>query len=217
MTIELALMLLPGLVIGITAHEAAHALSAKWLGDKNAERMGRISLNPFKHLTLFGTAALFLLGFGWGRPVEINLYNFKRPKLYYLLSSIAGPVSNLLICAVSLGAVYISYRIYPHWLIFGFFSTVFIINAMLATINLLPIPPLDGSKIWPCLIPGLRPTVSARWTRIWMVVLLIAVFTRAIDTVIGPVLNFFWNLLPVPESDAEQVARLCLDGLRLCC
>jgi len=138
-----ALILLPGLVIGLTVHEAAHALSARWLGDRTAERMGRVSLNPLRHLSPLGTLALFFIGFGWGKPVIVNLYNFKRPKLYYLLSSLAGPASNLLLCAISLGVLHLR----PHWVIEWIATSVFYINAILAVINLLPVPPLDGSKI----------------------------------------------------------------------
>lgn len=193
MSWQTALFLLPGLIVGLTIHEAAHAITAKWLGDRNPERMGRISLNPFRHLSPLGTLALFVLGFGWGKPVVINIYNFKRPKLYYFLSSIAGPISNLILCTLSLGILYLR----PHWTIQFVCTSIFFINAILAVINLLPVPPLDGSKIWPCIIPGLRPTVSVKWTRVWMVVLLVCLFTRVIDKILGPVLNFLTSLLPV--------------------
>ena len=188
----IALILLPGLIIGLTVHECAHAITAKWLGDKNAQRMGRVSLNPFRHLSLLGTVSLFLLGFGWGKPVLVNLYNFKRPKLYYLLSSLAGPASNLLLSAIALGILHYSKESLASY----FWLSVFFMNAILAVINLLPVPPLDGSKIWPCLIPGMRPTISGKWSNIWMGALLICLFTGVIDKIMGPVLNFLGKLLP---------------------
>ena len=86
---------LPGLIMGLTVHEAAHAITAKWLGDRTVEQMGRVSLNPLRHLSPLGTLALFILGLGWGKPVVVNVSNFKRPKLYYLLSSLAGRVQSL--------------------------------------------------------------------------------------------------------------------------
>lgn len=187
-----ALFLLPGLIIGLTVHEAAHALSAKWLGDRNAERMGRISLNPFKHLSPLGTVALFFIHFGWGKPVMVNLFNFKRPKLYYFLSSIAGPVSNLLLCAISLGVLYLKQHRYVVFL----FVSVFFINAILAVVNLLPIPPLDGSKIWPCLIPKMKPTVSSKWSNIWMGVLLLVMFSGILGKILDPTIDFLFGLLP---------------------
>ncbi len=186
------LFLLPGLIIGLTVHEASHALSAKLLGDRTAEKMGRISLNPFRYLSLLGTIALAFLGFGWGKPVIVNIYNFKRPKLYYFLSSISGPISNLLLAIIALGILYLK----PHWIIAVICYSTFIVNVILAVINLVPVPPLDGSKIWPCLIPGMRPTVSAKWSTFWIVLLIIAFYTRSIDYLISFVLKLLIPLLP---------------------
>jgi len=190
--LQTAIFLLPGLIVGLTIHEAAHAITAKWLGDRTAEQMGRISLNPLRHLSPLGTLALFIIGFGWGKPVVVNLHNFRRPKLYYLLSSLAGPASNLILCALSLGVLYLQ----PHWSIEFIFTSIFFINAILAVINLLPIPPLDGSKIWPCIIPGMKPAVSGKWTKVWLVVLLVFLFSGAMDKILGPVLGFLTSLLP---------------------
>jgi Zn-dependent protease len=192
MSWRIALLMLPGLIIGITVHEASHALSAKLLGDGLSQRQGRISLNPFRHLSLLGTAALFVLGFGWGKPVEVNLYNFKRPKLYYLLSSLAGPASNIVLAAAALGIMYLR----PHGLVALICYGVYLVNAMLAVVNLLPIPPLDGSKIWPCLIPGVRPAISRNWGRLWLILLLIIFFTGGIAFVLKPVFNLLFSLLP---------------------
>lgn len=197
MNFQNALFLLPGLIIGLTVHEASHAISAKWLGDRTAEKMGRISLNPMRHLSIYGTLALFFLHFGWGKPVIVNLYNFKKPKFYYLLSSLAGPASNLLICGVCLGVLYM----HPPRIVFNALVPIFLINGMLAAINLVPVPPLDGSKIWPCLIPGMKPTISGKWSMIWVVVLIIALQTGGIGKVLGPIQNGMWWLLPEQEMD----------------
>ncbi len=192
MDLQMALFLLPGLLVGLTIHEFAHAITAKWLGDSTAERMGRVSLNPLRHLSPLGTLALFVLGFGWGKPVVVNIYNFKKPKFYYLLSSLAGPAANIVLCGLSLGILYLR----PHWTIAFICVSIFYINAILAVINLLPVPPLDGSKIWPCIIPGMKPTVSAKWTRVWMVVLIVCLFTGVIDKILVPVMGFLTSLLP---------------------
>ena len=122
MNLQTALILLPGLVVGLTVHEAAHAITAKWLGDRTASQMGRVSLNPLRHLSLLGTLALFIVGFGWGKPVIVNVYNFKKPKLYYLLSSLAGPASNLILCALVLGVLYIK----PYWVIAWICMSIFL-------------------------------------------------------------------------------------------
>lgn len=183
---------MPGFLVGLTVHEAAHAISAKWLGDSCSEKMGRVSLNPMKHLSPTGTLVFMFLKFGWGRPVIVNLYNFKKPKFYYLLSSLAGPASNLLLSAIALGIMYLQ----PNDIIWWICESIYYVNAILATINLLPIPPLDGSKIWPCLIPGMQPVISGKWSKIWMVVLLIMIYTGATGKIIGPVIDFLATLLP---------------------
>jgi len=192
MSLETALIWLPGLIVGITVHEAAHAITAKWLGDNTAEQMGRVSLNPLRHLSLLGTIALFIVGFGWGKPVVVNVENFEKPRLYYMLSSLAGPASNLILCAASLGILYLR----PYWVITFICMSIFFINAILAAVNLLPIPPLDGSKIWPCIIPGAGTFVSGRWSGIWMVILLVCFFTGVISRIFSPVLSFLFSLLP---------------------
>jgi len=192
MNIDMILLFLPGFLIGLTVHEAAHAISAKWLGDRTAEKMGRISLNPMRHLSPMGTLMLLFVGFGWGKPVQVNIYNFKKPKFYYLLSSLAGPASNLLLAAVALGIMYL----HPGSIITWICMSIYFVNVILAIVNLLPIPPLDGSKIWPCLIPGLQPAVSGKWSKIWTFVLVAMVLTGTTARIIGPAINFLLSLLP---------------------
>ena len=191
------LYLLPGLIIGLTIHEAAHAITAKWLGDDVAWRQGRVTLNPLKHLSLFGTLALFVLGFGWGKPVEVNLYHFKSPKRDYLISSLAGPASNIVLSLLALGVLHLSL---PHWLQ-SLMLSLFMINAILAMVNLIPIPPLDGSKIWPCLIPGMRPVVKNRMSQVWLVVLIVAMYTGVIGRALNPSMRF---LAGVAESAMDD-------------
>lgn len=193
MDIGMILLFLPGFLVGLTVHEAAHAISAKWLGDSCSAKMGRVSLNPMKHLSPMGTLALMFLGFGWGRPVIVNLYNFKKPKFYYLLSSLAGPASNLLLSAMALGVIYLRPT---NAIVLNVCLSIYIVNAILATINLLPIPPLDGSKIWPCLIPGMQPVISGKWSRVWMGVLIVMIWSGATGKIIGPVIGFLVSLLP---------------------
>lgn len=192
MSMERLLLLLPGFLIGLTVHEAAHAITAKWFGDDTAERMGRVSLNPLRHLSPMGTAALFFLGFGWGKPVVVNINNFRKPKLHYLLSSLAGPASNLILCGIALGVLYLRPMPVIGWICLS----IYYINAILAVVNLLPIPPLDGSKIWPVIIPGMPAVISGKWNMVWMVVLVVAFYTGAIGYVIGPVFGFLTVLLP---------------------
>lgn len=133
------------LLIAITVHEATHALIAYKLGDSTAKIAGRLTLNPLAHLDPLGTIAMILIHFGWGKPVPVNPNNFKRPALDNFLVAISGPASNLIMATISGLVLRISAGV-P--VIFAFFATLAILNVFLAIFNLLPIPPLDGSKIW---------------------------------------------------------------------
>ncbi|MFC1476075.1 site-2 protease family protein [Candidatus Zixiibacteriota bacterium] len=147
----------PVLLFSLTFHEFAHAWSAYRLGDPTAAAMGRLTLNPLRHLDVFGTLVLVMSGFrfGWAKPVPVNIFNFRDPKFGMFLSAAAGPASNILLalgCGILLrmtgsggdgysGAV-------TQVLFWGL-----VMNLSLAFFNLIPIPPLDGSKI----ILGLSP------------------------------------------------------------
>ncbi|HUS91192.1 MAG TPA: site-2 protease family protein [Phycisphaerae bacterium] len=209
MTLLMALTLLPGLVIGLTFHEMAHAWSASLLGDDFARRQGRVSLNPFRHLSLLGTLAIFLLPFGWAKPVVVNLYNFRHPKRDYLLTSLAGPAANLLVIALCFGLMQLTRHSYAFGpvgavlldLAHAFLVLAVLINAILATLNLLPIPPLDGSKIWPVLIPGLRPDFGGKWQRYSILLLLVLLWTGAIRPLFRYTVEAVYRIVPVTDSE----------------
>ncbi len=134
------------LVIALSWHEAAHALVAKQLGDSTAEDMGRLTLNPLAHLDPIGTIAILIAGIGWGKPVPVNPYNFANPKVGNLLVALAGPFSNLIL-AVIFALLFQIFRPDPGSLA-GIFTAIIIrFNLLLMFFNLIPIPPLDGSKI----------------------------------------------------------------------
>ncbi len=147
------------LLTAFPIHESAHALTAHWMGDDTAKNQGRISINPFKHLDLWGTLFMLIAGFGWAKPVPINPNNFKNHKVGMALSSLAGPVSNLLLSYISI----IVYKILAYVnilhdnFILEALSTIFMysvfLNVGLAVFNLLPIPPLDGSRIFNLVLP----------------------------------------------------------------
>ena len=190
--LQRALLFIPGLLVGLTFHEAAHAITAKWLGDPTAQERGRVSLNPLRHLSPMGTIALLIVGIGWGKPVPVNTRNFEKPKFYYLLTSLAGPAVNVLLAGIALGILYLRPHIILYWICFS----IFFVNALLAVFNLLPIPPLDGSKIWPFIIPGFEKVTTGQWSRIWLVVLLVGIYTGVISRLMSPVFEFLYGLLP---------------------
>jgi len=206
--------LLPGLVIGLTLHECAHAWSASLLGDDLARRQKRISLNPLRQMSGLGTLALFVLRFGWGKPVPVNLYNFKRPRRDYLLTSLAGPAMNVLIAAVGIALMYLTRRSYAFGplgvpllgMAHALLWLIVLINVILAAVNLVPIPPLDGSKIWACLIPGLKMDLGKKTTFAFIAVLLVLLYSGHLGDVISAVIDPVMSL--APETDESRVEHL---------
>lgn len=140
------------LVFVVTLHEFAHAYMANFLGDPTAKHHGRISLNPLKHLDPVGTILMFVVGIGWGKPVPVNSSYFKKPMVYEAIVAVAGPLMNLLIAVV----VLIPLKYFSPYLnveLAMFFSTIFDVSVLLFAFNMLPFPPLDGSKFLQLLIP----------------------------------------------------------------
>ena len=146
---------LPGLVIAMTIHEYAHARVADALGDFTPRMQGRLTLNPVAHIDPFGLLMLFLIKFGWAKPVMVNPSNFRNPRRDDILVSAAGPIANLITAFVALLVMVILFKI-------GFpmstgmktvFSLILIYNINFAIFNMLPIPPLDGSHILRNLLP----------------------------------------------------------------
>jgi Zn-dependent protease len=142
---SLAVAFLLGLVIGITVHEASHATSAYLLGDDTAYREGRVTLNPVSHLDLLGSLMLLMAGFGWGRPTPVVPSKLRGGVFGPVAVALAGPVSNLLIVAVCA----VLYLLPPFQ--GGYLQIIALMmaftNALLFVFNLIPIPPLDGSKV----------------------------------------------------------------------
>ncbi len=147
------------LIIAFTVHELSHAVTADYLGDPTPRRMGRITLNPLKHLDPIGTLLLIIAGFGWAKPVMINPMNMRgNPRTSMAIVAAAGPISNLLMAAIA--AVFFRLGLVSFVQSSGAFSLSLLmsefiwINLILAFFNLIPIPPLDGSKILYALLPS---------------------------------------------------------------
>lgn len=147
---------LVALLFVLTIHEFSHAFSAYLAGDPTAKDAGRITLNPLVHLDVFGLIMLFLAGFGWGKPVPINPNNFKSPRRDVLLVSLAGPLSNLItgvILIFILKFINLNFDLASGNLLIIFLFLLVILSFSLGIFNLIPIPPLDGSKILFSLLP----------------------------------------------------------------
>lgn len=202
------LLLFPVLLVSLTVHEFAHAWSASLLGDDYARRLGRVSLNPLRHLTPLGTLAILLLPFGWGKPVPINLYNLKRPRLDYLLSSLAGPAANLVLAAASFALMLLTQHCFRYGpglagaLAAGHvvLMALVLMNVMLAAFNLVPIPPLDGSKIWPCLL-GRQASSGGRASRFLLIVLVVLLWQGALTPYFDAVANHLMTWMPASDSE----------------
>ncbi len=160
------LLSLPIVLLALSVHEAAHGAVAYKLGDPTARNFGRLTINPVKHLDPFGFLCMVLTGFGWANPVPINSRNFRKPRRDIALTSLAGPVSNLLLSFVFLlllrfvGFGWIAGMTPKTELAFNmsYFAILLLyygvrMNLTLAVFNLLPVPPLDGSKILYSLLP----------------------------------------------------------------
>lgn len=160
MNYQFLLILVPVILFSLTIHEYAHALVAHRLGDDTAKRRGRLSLNPLVHLDVLGTLLLFIVHFGWAKPVPVDPRNFRNPKKDMLMVALAGPVSNILTAiaaAVILKAVFENFAAIPPgsgvdvavrmlvWFMY--------IGIVLAVFNMIPVPPLDGSRVLYGLLP----------------------------------------------------------------
>ncbi|MDR6999411.1 site-2 protease family protein [Neobacillus niacini] len=151
------------LVIAFTFHEFAHAYVAYKFGDMTAKNQGRLTLNPLQHLDPIGTILIFIAGFGWARPVPVNRFFFKNPRLAGILVSVAGPISNFVLASLGFIIWYALLRSgmnFPSQL-YEFFDLFVRLNVVLFVFNLLPFPPLDGYRILEDLAPnGVRAKMT---------------------------------------------------------
>ena len=192
------------LLIAITLHEFSHAMMANRLGDPTAKRLGRLSLNPIRHLDPLGTLMLFLVGFGWGKPVPINPNYFRmNPRRGMAISALAGPLSNFALAAllgvlVRVGVVDWhspwSWPFYPFaswdagWVAADIIGYVILLNLILGVFNLIPIPPLDGFNIAVGILPRRQAEAVARLQQYGPLLLLLLVF-------LGYFTGFLWDFL----------------------
>ncbi|MBT5808079.1 site-2 protease family protein [Candidatus Uhrbacteria bacterium] len=181
----IALTWIVAILLSLTVHEFSHALVGKLRGDKTAEREGRLTLNPISHIDLTGFILLLLFGFGWAKPVPYNPYNLKDPKWDSVRIALAGPLSNL-IMAVIAGTAFrvlvVGGVIAPLNLLSVFLFLTIVLNLFLLLFNIIPVHPLDGSKLFFALFDApnyqqLRNFVATKGPRILMIGVLLSAFT----------------------------------------
>lgn len=211
--------LIIALLIALTFHEASHALVAYWLGDPTPKKMGRLSLNPFAHLDPYGALMILLIGLGWGKPVQIDAEKLKPgPKIGMALVAIAGPITNLLLAvlfAVPLRLkwfpLYPNIRIPLGFLPFGvpalyvgmgpLLQSIVVLSLALAVFNLIPLSPLDGSRLWQIILPTKLYYQVARFELIGLVLVIGLILsdrffgTNILAGILGPPVDFLFRKL----------------------
>ena len=175
-------------------HETCHGVAAFFLGDPTAKRNHRLSLNPLRHIDWIGLAAMVLTGVGWAKPVPVNPHYFKRPKLGMAITALAGPLSNLLLALwLLLGVrVMIDGNASMAWI--EFLLDTAILSLGLGVFNLIPIPPLDGSKIVAALLPDKQYTLLMRYERFGMLLIMLLVVFGALGGVMGRAITGIFTL-----------------------
>ncbi|OGL96119.1 hypothetical protein A2348_01260 [Candidatus Uhrbacteria bacterium RIFOXYB12_FULL_58_10] len=180
-----ALAWVAAILLSLTIHEFSHALVSMWRGDHTAERAGRLTLNPLAHLDLMGFIPILLLGFGWAKPVPYNPYNLKNPKWDSVAIALAGPASNLILAALSALAIRFlvgSQIITSLNLLIIFLFLLIVLNLFLMFFNVVPIHPLDGSKLFFALFDAPRYTrmrefVAVRGPQILLFLIILSLAT----------------------------------------
>lgn len=197
-------------LVSISCHEFAHGYVAYKLGDKTAKASGRLTLNPVKHFDLLSVLFFLLFGFGWAKGVPVNPNNFKEKKQGMVMTSIAGPLTNVLLAFLAAVAIQFfpdsvpfgGWRYYTLLYLYRFMWQLLSVNAMLAIFNLIPIPPLDGSKVFFSVLPDKTYYKILSYDHFMLIVLLVLVYTGVLDKLIMTGTN---NLIDIITNLAGKV------------
>ncbi len=198
-------------LLSLSIHELSHGLAAYAVGDNTAKYSGRLSLNPFAHLDPFGALCLFLFGFGWAKPVPVNPWNFRNKKGGMIFTSLAGPLSNFILAfiamifSVILGRMSFASPTGIGFTLASVFYTIadylVVINLGLGIFNLIPIPPLDGSKVLTAILPQNLYFKLMDYERYGFIILLILINLPGFNTFLGfcraGVMNFYENIIRI--------------------
>lgn len=179
-------------LVAIIPHEMAHGYAAYLCGDETAKNDGRLSLNPLHHLDPIGTICLIFFKFGWAKPVMINPNNFRDRKKGTFFVSIAGVLTNFILAII---AVIIMKHIRLSDFVFELFMNIFWFNTILGVFNLIPIPPLDGSKLLFSFLPPKYEYYLIKYEKYGYILLLLLIMTDNLDKILIPMVNFMINLI----------------------
>jgi Zn-dependent protease len=182
------------MLISLPVHEFSHAYAAYKLGDDTAKRMGRLTLNPIKHLDPFGAVLMIFTGFGWAKPVPINPNNFRNRKKGFALSALAGPLSNIILAYLAI-VIYRLFGLSPSGIIGLFFYYLAILNIGLGVFNLIPVPPLDGSRIFSLILPEKQYFQLMKYEGICFLLLFVLMQFSFFTEIIGNIQDFAFNTL----------------------
>ena len=197
-------------LVAIPWHEAGHALASLLLGDPTARRQGRLSLNPLRHFDLLGTVCMVVLGVGWAKPVQTDVRRFKNPKVGMALTALAGPVANLILAYLSMTVWKLVYYWGPDtaamWYLTYFLQFMVMMNVGLAVFNLIPVPPLDGSRVLLVFLPQRVYFGIMRYEREILAILLAVVWFGALNGPLSVVSNGVWDLLYAGTGWVDNLA-----------
>lgn len=191
---------IPAVLIAIVLHEWAHGYISYKLGDPSPKAEGRLSLNPLKHLDPVGTLCLLFFRFGWAKPVQVNPNYYKDRKMGMMWTALAGPIMNFIISFLTILLVIIILKFFPNLLLsdFGFYIyNVLLITSFLSislgVFNLIPIPPLDGSKILFAILPEDMYFAYMKYERYGMILLVILLYSGVFSMILSPLTTGIYN------------------------
>ena len=187
------LISLPGLLIAIIFHELAHGVTAFWLGDPTAKNEGRLTLNPIKHIDPVGFIFMLVFRFGWAKAVPINPAYFKNRKRDTLLVSIAGVTANFIIAILTVAILI--YGSIENEILQSILEITLWYNIMLGVFNILPFPPLDGSKVVASLLPVKIEYYFYKYEKYLYLILILLIATGGIQKILAPLVFFVSNLI----------------------